>query len=116
MICSCWWQVFFAIVLGAIGLTQAQMAFPDVAKAGGASKRVFTVIDRQPLIQDAPDGRFKLCLDSLGIHLLSLQRGMGWEEGCCLCPMPLALRNSMLPGVHVELQQRKGSSLGLYTQ
>lgn len=49
-------QVFFAIVLGAVGLTQAQMAFPDVAKASGASKRVFSVIDRQPLIQDPPDG------------------------------------------------------------
>ncbi|KAK9861269.1 hypothetical protein WJX84_002505 [Apatococcus fuscideae] len=50
-------KVFFAILLGAVGLTQAQMAFPDVAKASGASKRVFTVIDRQPLIQDPPDAK-----------------------------------------------------------
>ncbi len=61
-------QVFFAIVLGAVGLTQAQMAFPDVAKASGASKRVFAIIDRQPLIQDAPDGTLTARQDIAG-HL-----------------------------------------------
>ena len=54
--------MFFAIVLGAVGLTQAQMAFPDVAKASGASLRVFTIIDRQPLIQDGPAGAPVSCL------------------------------------------------------
>ena len=41
-------QVFLAIVLGAMGASQAQMAFPDVARAGGAIQSVFGVIDRKP--------------------------------------------------------------------
>ena len=49
---TCWClQVFFAIAFAASGVAGAQMAFPDVTKASGAVKRVFTVIDRQPAIK-----------------------------------------------------------------
>ena len=41
-------QVFLAIVLGAMGASQAQIAFPEVASAGGAIQSVFGVIDRKP--------------------------------------------------------------------
>ncbi len=40
--------MFLGILLAAFGIAQAQMAFPDVAKAGSSIKRVFGVIDRQP--------------------------------------------------------------------
>ena len=43
-------QVFFAIAFAAIGIANAQMAFPDITKASGAVKRVFAVIDRVPAI------------------------------------------------------------------
>ena len=43
-------QVFFAIAFAAIGIANAQMAFPDLTKASGAVKRVFSVIDRVPAI------------------------------------------------------------------
>ena len=43
-------QVFFAVAFSAIGIANAQMAFPDITKASGAVKRVFSVIDRMPAI------------------------------------------------------------------
>ena len=43
-------QVFFAVAFSAIGIANAQMAFPDITKASGAVKRVFSVIDRVPAI------------------------------------------------------------------
>ena len=53
-------QVFFAIAFAAIGIANAQMAFPDLTKASGAVKRVFSVIDRVPAI--LPNfGGGKLC-------------------------------------------------------
>ncbi len=45
-----WLQVFFSIAFSAIGIANAQMAFPDITKASGAVKRVFSVIDRVPSI------------------------------------------------------------------
>ena len=49
-------QVFFAIVLGAFGMAQAQQAFPDLAKGGAATQRVFKVIKRQPRIDGRDEG------------------------------------------------------------
>lgn len=43
-------QVFFSIAFAAFGVANAQMAFPDLTKASGAVKRVFSVIDRVPAI------------------------------------------------------------------
>ena len=57
-VCSVPWlllvQVFFAIAFSAIGIANAQMAFPDITKASGAVKRVFSVIDRMPAILSNP--------------------------------------------------------------
>ena len=38
-------QVFFSIILAAMGAGRAQMSFPDVAKAGSAMKSVFGILD-----------------------------------------------------------------------
>eukprot|EP00873_Tetraselmis_striata_P012568 jgi/Tetstr1/432832/TSEL_022182.t2 len=48
-------KVFFAVIMGAMGASQGQMAFPDAAKAGGAVKRIFEVIDRTPRIDPNAD-------------------------------------------------------------
>uniref|UniRef100_A0A061SI39 ATP-binding cassette, subfamily B (MDR/TAP), member 1 n=1 Tax=Tetraselmis sp. GSL018 TaxID=582737 RepID=A0A061SI39_9CHLO len=47
-------KVFFAVLLGATGASNAQMSFPDAHKASDAAKRIFRVIDRVPRI-DAND-------------------------------------------------------------
>jgi ATP-binding cassette, subfamily B (MDR/TAP), member 1 len=50
-------RAFFSIMLAAFGLAQAQMGFPDVGKAGAAVQRVFSIIDRKPLIDSSsPEG------------------------------------------------------------
>ena len=41
---------FFAVFLAAFSTAQSQLHFPDVAKGKAAAKRVFAIIDRQPLI------------------------------------------------------------------
>mmetsp|Transcript_10713 Transcript_10713/g.25404 ORF Transcript_10713/g.25404 Transcript_10713/m.25404 type:complete len:1267 (+) Transcript_10713:289-4089(+) len=41
-------KVFFAVVMGAMGASNAQMSFPDAHKANKAAKRVFSVVDRVP--------------------------------------------------------------------
>ena len=46
-------QVFFAILLAAVGVSNAQQQFPDVVKAKGAIRRVFGTLDRAPLIDTA---------------------------------------------------------------
>ena len=122
-------QVFFAIVLGAVGLTQAQMAFPDVAKASGASKRVFSVIDRQPLIQDPPDGetffpipsflplvpQSKLLLavnKACWLHflfLLCLTASANQEQACHVSSYPLRTFHHR----HMGLVSAYGGSFGL---
>eukprot|EP00824_Muranothrix_gubernata_P019849 TRINITY_DN40015_c0_g1_i1.p1 TRINITY_DN40015_c0_g1~~TRINITY_DN40015_c0_g1_i1.p1 ORF type:complete len:635 (-),score=137.91 TRINITY_DN40015_c0_g1_i1:896-2800(-) len=38
-------SVFFAVVIGAMGLGQAQQLAPDIAKAKGAASKIFKVID-----------------------------------------------------------------------
>ena len=43
-------KAFFAVFLAAFGLGQAQINFPDVAKGGAATKRVFAVVDRKTAI------------------------------------------------------------------
>lgn len=43
-------KVFFAILLAAMGISQARETFPDITKASGAVQRVFTVIDRDSAI------------------------------------------------------------------
>lgn len=48
----------FAIILAAIGIGQAQLAFPDVTKAKSATQRVFAVMDRVSAIDSAdPSGQ-----------------------------------------------------------
>lgn len=48
-------RVFFAIVMAAFGVAQAQMFFPDVAKGKAATQRVFGIVDRVPLIDADSD-------------------------------------------------------------
>ena len=43
-------KVFFAILLAAMGISQARETFPDLTKASGAVQRVFSVIDRRSAI------------------------------------------------------------------
>jgi ATP-binding cassette subfamily B (MDR/TAP) protein 1 len=43
-------KAFFAVFLAAFGLGQAQINFPDVAKGGAATKRVFAIVDRKTAI------------------------------------------------------------------
>lgn len=43
-------------MLGAFGMAQAQQAFPDLAKGGAATQRVFKVIKRQPRIDGRDEG------------------------------------------------------------
>ncbi|GFH32811.1 uncharacterized protein HaLaN_32092, partial [Haematococcus lacustris] len=48
---------FMAILLAAMGLAQAGVAFPDLGKAKAAVGRVFPLLDRQPAIDAAsPQG------------------------------------------------------------
>ena len=44
-------KAFFAVFLAAFGLGQAQIYFPDVAKGGAATKRVFYLVDRKTSIE-----------------------------------------------------------------
>jgi len=44
-------KAFFAVFLAAFGLGQAQIYFPDVAKGGAATKRVFYLVDRKTAIE-----------------------------------------------------------------
>ena len=44
---------FFAVFLAAFSTAQSQLHFPDVAKGKAAAKRVFAIIDRQPLIDSS---------------------------------------------------------------
>ncbi|CAG9460904.1 unnamed protein product [Pedinophyceae sp. YPF-701] len=56
-------KALFAVIFAAIGLGQAQMAFPDLGKAMGAVKHVFTALDRKSLVDpSSPDGD---CPDSV---------------------------------------------------
>ncbi|KAK9810283.1 hypothetical protein WJX72_007941 [[Myrmecia] bisecta] len=50
-------KVFFAILMSAFGISQAQMAFPDLTKASAAVVRVFSVIDRKPKIDSNAPGK-----------------------------------------------------------
>eukprot|EP00775_Hariotina_reticulata_P008041 gene8041-8236_t len=56
-------KAFLCVVFAAMGLAQAQMSFPDLAKAQSALQRVFPILDRKPQIDssstqgDAPDSR-----------------------------------------------------------
>ena len=50
-------KAFMAIFMAAMGIAQAQVYFPDVAKGRAAVQRVFSIIDRQPLIDGTdPEG------------------------------------------------------------
>lgn len=51
---------FMSILLGLEGISQAQMAFPDLGRAQGALQRIFPIIDRKPLIDAADPGGEKL--------------------------------------------------------
>lgn len=46
-------KVFFAILLAAMGISQARVTFPDISKAAGAVPRVFSVIDRKSAIDSS---------------------------------------------------------------
>lgn len=56
-------KAFFCVLFAALGLAQAQLGFPDIAKAKGALQRVFPIVDRTPQIDsqssegEAPDSR-----------------------------------------------------------
>ncbi|GIL71759.1 hypothetical protein Vretimale_808 [Volvox reticuliferus] len=43
-------KAFMAILLAAMGMAQATMAFPDLANAKSAVQRIFPIIDRKPTI------------------------------------------------------------------
>ena len=48
-------KVFFALIMSAFGLVQAQIAFPDLSAGSGAVTRSLALIDRAPAIDaDAP--------------------------------------------------------------
>ncbi|KAG2490598.1 hypothetical protein HYH03_010991 [Edaphochlamys debaryana] len=50
-------KAFMAILLAAMGMAQASMAFPDLGNAKGAVQRIFPIIDRKPAIDSSsPDG------------------------------------------------------------
>eukprot|EP00879_Flechtneria_rotunda_P003779 GHRR01004019.1.p1 GENE.GHRR01004019.1~~GHRR01004019.1.p1 ORF type:complete len:1293 (+),score=472.26 GHRR01004019.1:779-4657(+) len=50
-------KAFMCVLFAALGLAQAQVGFPDLAKAKGALQRVFPIIDRTPAIDSSsPDG------------------------------------------------------------
>lgn len=76
-------QVFFAIAFAAIGIANAQMAFPDLTKASGAVKRVFSVIDRVPAILP----------------------NLGGGKICACCAVPLAAIDSRLWLPHLKHTQ-----------
>ena len=49
-------QVFFAILLMAFGLANAQAAFPDVSKASASVQNIFSILDRKPTIDSRRPG------------------------------------------------------------
>jgi ATP-binding cassette subfamily B (MDR/TAP) protein 1 len=49
-------QVFLPIFMAAFGAGQAQMYFPDVARGRAAATRVFSIVDRVPVIDNLDDG------------------------------------------------------------
>ena len=68
-------KVFFAVLMGAMGAGNTQMAFPDAAKAGSAVKRVFSIVDRIPKIDanedtSPPKGKITHCVQPLANALL----------------------------------------------
>ena len=52
-------KAFFAVFLAAFGIGQAQINFPDVAKGGAATRRVFAIIDRPSGVQKSLDEGFR---------------------------------------------------------
>ncbi|KAG2428639.1 hypothetical protein HXX76_011345 [Chlamydomonas incerta] len=51
-------KAFMSILLAAMGMAQASMAFPDLGNAKAAVQRIFPIIDRKPPIDSAsPDGK-----------------------------------------------------------
>lgn len=48
-------KAFFAVLFAGIGSAQAQIAFPDAAKASSAVQRVLALLDRKPAIQSGPE-------------------------------------------------------------
>ena len=53
-------RAFFAVFMAAFGFAQAQLYFPDVAKGSAVTQRVFSVIDRTPLIDASFEGGIRL--------------------------------------------------------
>lgn len=48
--------VFFSVVMGGFNLSQLTPAFKKIAEGRQAAARIFSVIDRQPLITNPPNG------------------------------------------------------------
>ena len=48
--------IFFAIVMGGMQLSQLTPAFKNISEGRMAASRIFNIIDREPLIQNPPNG------------------------------------------------------------
>lgn len=72
-------KVFFAIILAAMGISQARLTFPDISKASGAVQRVFSILDRTSAINafDA-SGTASALLSSLIALQMLFQLRRGW--------------------------------------
>jgi hypothetical protein len=50
-------KAFMAILFAAMGMAQASVGFGDVGKAKSAVLRIFTIVDREPLIDSSEGSR-----------------------------------------------------------
>lgn len=60
---ECIMQVFYALTMAAIGISQSSSLAPDSSKAKSAAASIFAIIDRKSKID--PSDEFGMTLDSL---------------------------------------------------
>jgi ATP-binding cassette subfamily B (MDR/TAP) protein 1 len=67
--------IALCVMFAALGLSQAQMAFPDLGKAQAAVARVFPILDRKPPIDAADPGGLRpaevkgaIALEAVAFH------------------------------------------------
>lgn len=92
-------QVFFALFMGAMAVSQAQTFFPDISKAKSAIVRVFGIVDRKPKINSSDDqkGRVNPCCISVPyvfrVYMITTKPCLLFTKSCLLPSKTLSTRH-----------------------
>lgn len=107
-------KVFFAVLMGAMGAGNTQMAFPDAAKASSAVKRVFGILDRIPKIDPneglaPPSATMSGNVSLQGVHFVYPAR----PEVTVLRKLDLEVEAGMMVALVGESGSGKSTIIGL---